>query len=125
MKAILKKVGTFILYLIGYVLLMEVFFKLDIIEDFVKVIYTTLGLGVLFLIGFLIVFLSPHQDAARKRFAQMAPWVPLGIFFLIVFVLSPVAWLGLTMILPVLMVASSSGGLFARCLTIRRKRRGK
>ncbi|HEV3414434.1 MAG TPA: hypothetical protein VG101_18265 [Puia sp.] len=107
----------------GYALLMRVIFGLDIIKDFVKVMSITFFLAVPFVIGFLTVIVSPRQDAAKKKYAALAPWVPIGVFFFVTVALAIEGLACWIMILPVFLAFATFGGLFARYLVIRRKKR--
>lgn len=107
---------------VGYALLMRVIFGLDIIKDFVRVMSITFLLSVPFIIGFLTVALSSRKDAVRLSYAVLAPWVPIGVFFLITLMLAIEGWACWIMILPVFMGFSTLGGLFARFI-IRWKRK--
>ncbi len=99
---------------VGYALLMRVIFGLDIVKDFVRVMSITFLLAVPFVIGFLTVVLSPRKDAVRMSYAVLAPWVPIGVFFVVTLVLAMEGWACWLMILPVFLAFATLGGLFAR-----------
>jgi hypothetical protein len=107
---------------VGYALLMRVIFGLDIVKDFAQVMSITFLLSVPFVIGFLTVVLSPRKDARQLNYAAMAPWIPIGIFFLVTLALAIEGWACWIMILPVFLAFATLGGLLARFI-IRRKER--
>jgi hypothetical protein len=107
---------------VGYALMMRVIFGLDIVKDFVQVMSITFLLSVPFAIGFLTVVLSPRKEARQLNYAAMAPWIPIGIFFLVTLALAIEGWACWIMILPVFLAFATLGGLLARFI-IRRKDR--
>jgi hypothetical protein len=118
-----KTAAVIIAIPVGYALLLRVVFGLDILKDYIRVMSITFLLATPFIIGFLTVVLSPRKDAIRIRYAALAPWVPIGVFFVITLLLAiegAACWL---MILPVFLAFAALGGLFARYLIIRRKKR--
>jgi hypothetical protein len=108
---------------VGYALLMRVIFGLDIIKDFTRVMTITFLLAVPFIVGFLTVALSPRKDAIRISYAVLAPWVPIGVFFVVTLLLAIEGLACWLMILPVFLAFATLGGLFARYLIIWRKKR--
>jgi hypothetical protein len=108
---------------LGYALLMRVIFGLDIVKDFVRVMSITFLLAVPFVIGFLIVSLSPQKDAVRMRYAVLAPWIPVGFFFFVTVLFGLEGWACWIMILPVFLLFATLGGLFARYLILIRKKK--
>lgn len=119
----LKTAAIIVAIPVGYALLMRAIFGLDIIKDFVRVMSITFLFAVPFVIGFLTVIVSPRQNAVRKDYAAMAGWVPIGIFFVVTLALAIEGWACWLMILPVFLAFATLGGLFARYLIIRRKKR--
>jgi hypothetical protein len=121
MLTILRYTGRGIVILLGYALAMQVFFSVNVVDDFGTFMIETACLAGLAGLGFLIVGLSPKKDAVRKRYAMLAPWAPLGIVYFILLVWNWSVWLGLTMLLPILMGFASLGGRYARRWVISRK----
>ena len=98
-------------------------FETSITADFEKFMLESAFLVGLAGLGFLIVVLSPVERAVRKRYAMLAPWVPLGLFYLFIFIISWWVWLGLTTVLPLPMGFATLGGRFARCWVVRQRQR--
>jgi hypothetical protein len=120
-----KKAVIIIAIPLGYALMMRVVFGLDIVKDFIRVMSVTFLVATPFVIGFLTVALSPRKDAIRIRYAVLAPWVPIGVFFVVTLLLAiegAACWL---MILPVFLVFATLGGLFARFILFGNKKPNK
>ena len=125
MLTILRYIGRSLVVLLGYALAMQVFFSVNVVDDFGTFMIETACLAGLAGLGFLIVGLSPERDAVRKRYAMVAPWAPLGIVYFVLLIWNWSVWLGLTTLLPILMCFASLGGRYARRWVVRRKRRLK
>jgi hypothetical protein len=121
MLTILRYTGQGILILLAHALALQVFFDVNIIDDFGTFMIETACLLGLSGLGFLIVGLSPEKNAVRKRYAMLAPWAPLGIVYFVILVWNWYVWLGLTTLLPILMGFASLGGRYARRWVVRRK----
>jgi len=120
-----KKAAIIIAIPVGYALLMRMVFGLDIVKDFIRVMSVTFLVATPFIIGFLTVGLSPRKDAIRISYAVLAPWVPIGVFFVVTLLFAiegAACWL---MILPVFLAFATLGGLFARFILFRKDKPNK
>lgn len=123
MRTKIKPAVVLIAVPVLYALIMRLIFGLDIFRDFARVMSLSFIFGVPFIIGFLAVILSPRESAVRIGYAAMMPWIPIGVFFFLTLALAIEGWACWLMILPVFMVFATLGGLFARYLLRRGKRK--
>lgn len=121
MLTIIKYTGRVTAGLLGYALAIQPFFEVSIFGQFGTFMIITACLAGIVGLGMLIVGLSPESRAVQKRYATMAPCMPLGVIYCFALIYSWYLWLALCPLLPVPMGFAILGGRLARRLVIRRK----
>jgi len=96
---------------VAYAVALRLFFGVNTWVE----LFSVMSITFLFLLpsisGFLFVYFSKPEKAAKITYRVFFPWIPMLIFFLITLLVSLEGWACWIMVLPIFLVASSIGGL--------------
>ena len=79
-----------------------------------KELFSVMSITFLFflptIVGALTVYFSSVENSKKNSYKIVAPWIPIGIFFIITLAFSIEGWACWLMVLPLFLLAASAGG---------------
>ena len=104
-----------------YAILLRLIFGIRTFED----LFSVMSVSFLFLgpsiIGALTIYFSPIESVKKFRYRFFMPWAPVGLFMFITLAAGWEGWACWIMVLPLLLLNASVGGLIAGYLKLKSK----
>jgi hypothetical protein len=95
----------------GYALFLRFFFGATTWNEIFSLMSITFLFILPFIVGALTIFFSKEEKVKKVLYRIFVPWIPIFAFFIITLAFAIEGWPCLVMILPIFLLAASTGGL--------------